>query len=126
MELYYAWRLRAFRLLGEWGRADQAPILRRALIHARELQQTEPSETKCIWHSYQDELVDALGCLEAFGVLTPVTLPKECQQQWMVRLACGSLKARQRYGDLLTQIQINEALNREIAHVRTEIRLVGT
>ena len=32
-------------------------------------------------------------------------------------LACGSLQAQSRYGDLLTQVQINETLREEIAQV---------
>jgi hypothetical protein len=113
--LYHAWRLKVASLLGEWGHTDQVPILRLALIRAWELEQAEPPETRYIWHPYQDELIYALGRLEAFGVLTHLTLPKERQQLWMVLLACGSLQARQHYGDLLTQIQINQTLKMEVA-----------
>ncbi len=115
--LYHAWRLKVAALLGDWGRPDQAPVLRHALARAWELEQAEPPEIKHIWHSYQDELVYALGRLETFGVLTGLTLPEERQRLWTVLLACGSLQARQRYGDLLTQIQINEQLRREIVQV---------
>lgn len=115
--IYHAWRRKAAALLGEWGRSDQIPVLRHALARSWELEQTEKSEIKQIWHSYQNELVYALGRLEAFGVLGDLALPPDRWQAWTILLACGSLQARQRYGDLPTQVQINEALKKEITQV---------
>ncbi|TMC20258.1 MAG: hypothetical protein E6J34_13285 [Chloroflexi bacterium] len=59
----------------------------------------------------------AVGCLGAFGAFTGFALPATRLRLWIVTLACGSLQARTRYGDLLTQIQINLALQEEVAHV---------
>lgn len=115
--LYHAWRLKVAALFGEWGLRDQVPVLRHALLRAWELEQAEQPETCHIWHPYQDELVYALGRLEAFGVLIGMAIPKRRQRLWAVLLACGSLQARRRYGDLLTHVQINETLKMEIAQV---------
>lgn len=115
--LYHFWRMKAAALLADWGRKEVIPALRQALDKAWKLEQADTIDRKHVWHDYQDELVYALGRLEAFGVLTGFSLPLPRLQFWMVLLACGSLQARSRYGDLLTQVQINETLKGEIAQV---------
>src|SRR5260221_6528541 len=115
--LYHSWRMRAAYLLGEWGRKDLVPALRQALDTAWKLEQADTIDRKHVWHDYQDELIYALGRLEAFGALVGFSLPVLRLQFWIVLLACGSLRAQSRYGDLLTQVQINETLREEIAQV---------
>ena len=115
--LYHSWRMRAASLLGEWGRKDLVPALRQAFDTAWKLEQADTIDRKHVWHDYQDELVYALGRLEAFGALVGFSLPAARLQFWIVLLACGSLQARSRYGDLLTQVQINETLRGEIVQV---------
>ncbi len=115
--LYHSWRIRAAYLLGEWGRKDLVPALRQALDIAWKLEQADTIDRKHVWHDYQDELIYALGRLEAFGALVGFSLPAPRLQLWIVLLACGSLQAQSRYGDLLTQMQINETLKKEIAQV---------
>jgi hypothetical protein len=115
--LYHSWRIRAAYLLGEWGRTDLIPALRQALDKAWRFEQADTIDRKHAWHDYQDELVYALGRLEAFGALVGFSLPAPRLQFWIVILACGSLQAQSRYGDLLTQVQINETLKEEIAQV---------
>lgn len=115
--LYHSWRIRAAYLLGEWGRKDLVPALRQALGKAWRLEQVDIIDRKHVWHDYQDELVYALGRLEAFGSLSGFPLPASRLQFWIVTVTCGSLQARSRYGDLLTQIQTNEALKNEVAQV---------
>lgn len=109
--------MRAACLLGEWGRKDPVPALRQAFDTAWRLEQADTIDRKHVWHDYQDELIYALGRLEAFGALVGFPLPVLRLQFWIVLLACGSLQARSRYGDLLTQVQINEPLREEIAQV---------
>lgn len=114
--LYNFWRLKTVALLSEWGQDDVIPVLRQALINAWTLEQAEQQpEVQQVWHPYQDALTYALGRLEAFGALTNLVLPASHFHRWTVTLTCGSLKARQRYGDLLTQVQINPTLREEIA-----------
>jgi hypothetical protein len=115
--LYHSWRIRAAYLLGEWGRKDVIPALRQALDRAWRLEQADIIDRKHAWHDYQDELVYALGRLEALGALVGFSVPVPRLQFWVVILACGSLQAQSRYGDLLTQVQINETLKEEIAQV---------
>jgi len=115
--LYHSWRLRAAYLLGEWGRRDLIPALRQALDKAWRLEQADTIDRKHVWHAYQDELVYALGRLGAFGALAGFSLPPSRLQFWIVLLACGSLQARTRYGDLLTQMQIDQTLKEEVALV---------
>ncbi len=115
--LYHYWRIRAAFLLGEWGRKDLVPALREAFDTAWKLEQADIIDRKHVWHDYQDELVYALGRLEAFGALVGFSLPVPRLQLWVVLLACGSLQARSRYGNLLTQVQINQTLREEIARV---------
>jgi len=115
--LYHSWRMRAASLLADWGRKDVIPALRQALDKAWRLEQADTIDRKHVWHDYQDELVYALGRLEAFGALVGFSLPAPRLQFWVVLLACGSLQAQSRYGDLLTQVQINETLKGEIAQV---------
>lgn len=115
--LYHFWRMKAASLLADWGRKETIPALRQALDTAWKLEQADTIDRKHVWHDYQDELVYAFGRLEAFGVLTGFSLPPPRLQFWMVLLACGSLQAQSRYGDLLTQVQINETLKAEIAQV---------
>lgn len=115
--LYNFWRLKTVALLSEWGQDDVIPVLRQALINAWTLEQAERPEIQQVWHPYQDALAYALGHLEAFGALTNLVLPTSHLHRWTVTLICGSLQARQRYGDLLTQIQINTTLKEEIARV---------
>lgn len=115
--LYHAWRIRAASLLGEWGRKDLIPTLRNAFDKAWRLEQADIIDRKHVWHEYQDELIYAFGRLEAFGVLAGFIFPVARLQFWLVLLAAGSLQARSRYGDLLTQLQINEPLKKEIAQV---------
>lgn len=115
--LYHSWRIRVAALFGEWGRKDVVPALRQALDTAWKLEQADTIDRKHVWHDYQDELVYALGRLEAFGALAGFALPDARLQFWMVLLACGALQAWSRYGDLLTQVQINESLKQEIAQV---------
>lgn len=115
--LYHYWRIKAAYLLGEWGRKDLVPALREAFETAWKLEQADIIDRKHVWHDYQDELVYALGRLDAFGALVGFALPVPRLQMWVVLLACGSLQARSRYGDLLTQVQINETLKQEIAQV---------
>ncbi len=115
--LYHSWRIRAAYLLGEWGRKDLIPALRQALDNAWRLELADTIDRKHVWHDYQDELVYALGRLEAFGAFVGFSLPVPRLQFWVVMLACGSLQARSRYGDLLSQVQINEILKEEIAQV---------
>jgi hypothetical protein len=78
---------------------------------------TDAVDRKNVWHDYQDELVYALGRLEAFGALIGFSLPAPRLQFWVVLLACGSLQAQSRYGDLLKQVQINATLKEEIAQM---------
>jgi hypothetical protein len=115
--LYHAWRIRTASLLGEWGRKDMVPAIRKAFGKAWKLEQADIIDRKHVWHEYQDELIYALGRLEAFGSLVGFTLPEARLRFWLVLLAAGSLQARNRYGDFLTQIQINETLQHEIAQV---------
>lgn len=115
--LYHFWRMKATSLLADWGRRDVIPALRQALDTAWRLEQADTIDRKHVWHDYQDELVYALGRLEAFGILVGFSLPVARLQFWMILLACGFLQARSRYGDLLTQVQINETLKKEIAQV---------
>jgi hypothetical protein len=115
--LYHSWRIRAASLLGEWGRKDLAPALRQALDTAWKLEQADIVDRKHVWHDYQDALLYALGQLEAFGALAGFSVPESRQWFWIVTLVCGSLQARSRYGDLLTEIQTNETLKEEIAQV---------
>ena len=115
--VYHSWRIRAAFLLGEWGRKDLVPTLREAFDTAWKLEQADTIDRKHVWHDYQDELIYALGRLEAFGALVGFSLPVPRLQFWVVLLACGSLQARSRYGDLLAQVQINKTLREEIAQV---------
>jgi hypothetical protein len=118
--LYHSWRIRAAYLLGKWGRKDLIPALRQALDKAWRLEQADTIDRKHVWHDYQDELVYALRRLEAFGTLVGFSVPLPRLQFWVVILACGSLQAQSRYGDLLTHVQINETLKQEIAQVLEE------
>lgn len=113
--LYHFWRSKAVALLGNWGRGDLAPALRQALIKVWAIEQVEQGKRKQVWHGYQDELVYALGRLEAFGALTGLDIPAARLRLWMITLACGTLQARVRYGDILTQIQIQQKLKDEVA-----------
>jgi hypothetical protein len=115
--LYHSWRIKVAALLGEWGRTDLVPILRQALQKSWTIEQADITAHKQVWHSYEDELVYALGQLEAFGALTGLPLPSSRLHLWMVMLSCGFLRARTRYGDLLTQVQINVALQGEITRI---------
>jgi hypothetical protein len=115
--LYHFWRMKAASLLGEWERSDLAPILRHALDKAWRIEQADQADRKHVWHSYQDELVYALGRLEAFGALAGFSLPIPRLQVWIVLLSCGSLQARMHYGDLLTQMQMNQELKEKVAKV---------
>lgn len=115
--LYHYWRIKAAFLLGEWGRKDLVPALREAFETAWKLEQADIIDRKHVWHDYQDALVYALGRLEAFGALVGFSLPAPRLQLWVVFLTCGSLQAQSRYGDLLTQVQLNETLREEIAQV---------
>lgn len=115
--LYQFWRIKAVSLLGAWQRDDLAPVLRRALVKSWELEQADTIDRKQVWHPYQDELVYNLGRLGAFGSLTSFALPAPRLHLWLVMLSCGSLQARTRYGDLLTQLQINATLQQEVTHV---------
>lgn len=114
---YNFWRLKTVALLSEWGRDDVIPVFRRALITAWTLEQAEQPEIKHVWHAYQDALTYALGRLEAFGTLTNMIIPMSHLYRWTVTLVCGSLQARERFGDLLTQVQTNSTLKEEIAQV---------
>jgi len=115
--LYHFWRMKVAALLGEWGRKDSIPALRQALETTWKLEQADTIDRKHVWHDYQDELVYALGRLEAFGALVGFTLPLQRLQFWMVLFVCGVLQAKSRYGDLLTQVQIDRTLRSEIADV---------
>lgn len=115
--LYHFWHIKTAFLLGEWQRSDLAPILRQALEKIWGIEQADLPDHKQIWHTYQDELVYALGRMGAFGALIGFSLPVSRLHLWMVTLSCGSLQARTRYGDLLTQLQINQELKEEVAHV---------
>jgi hypothetical protein len=115
--LYNFWRLKTVALLSEWGHDDVIPVFRRALITAWTLEQAEQSEIKHVWHPYQDALTYALGRLEAFGALTNIIIPTSHLHRWTVTLVCGSLQARERFGDLLSQVQTNSTLKEEIAQV---------
>lgn len=115
---YHFWRIKAVSLLGEWGRRELVPVLHRALEKAWDIEQQilQPAH-KQAFHSYQDELAYALGRLGAFGALTDLGLPTARLQLEMVHLACGAIQAQTRYGDLLTQLQINRTLKEEVAQV---------
>jgi hypothetical protein len=115
--LYNFWRLKTVALLSEWGQDRVVPALRRALINSWALEQAEQPEAKHVWHPYQDALAYALGRLEAFGALTNIVLPTSHLHRWVVTLICGSLQARERFGDLLTQVQVNTTLKEEIAQI---------
>lgn len=115
--LYHFWRIKIAHLFGEWGRSDLAPVLRHGLEKSWNIEQAEQPDHKQVWHAYQDELVYALGRLGAFGALAGFSFPEPRFRLWMVTLSCGSLQARHRYGDLLTQLQINEELKAEVAQV---------
>lgn len=78
------------------------------------IEQTEQGKQRQVWHGYQDELVYALGRLEAFGALTGLDVPATRLRLWMTTLICGTLQARVRYGDILTQIQIQQKLRDEV------------
>jgi hypothetical protein len=115
--LYNFWRIKAVSLLAAWGRNKVVPVLRQALVKGWEFEQVEQNKRKQIWHPYQDELVYALGQLGAFGVLSDISFPSAPLHLWIVTLACGSLQARTHYGDVLTQIQINQTLKDAVAQV---------
>lgn len=115
--LYNYWRLHTVHLLNEWKHDDIVTVLRRALLNAWKLEEAEQPEIKDIWYPYQDTLTYALGSLEVFGALTNIILPIAHLHRWTVTLVCGSLQARQRHGDLLSQIQTNDALKSDIAQV---------
>jgi hypothetical protein len=114
---YHFWRIKAAALLGAWGRGDLAPVLRHALEKVWRIEQADQVDRRHVWHSYQDELVYALGRLEAFGALTGFSLPPSRLHRWLVLLACGSIQAREHYGDLLTQLQVNQELKEKVAQV---------
>ena len=115
--LYHYWRIKIVSLLGEWERREFAPLLRNALVKSWKIEQVDQADRKQVWHPYQDEIAYALGRLHVFGALTGVSLPTARLQLTVVTLACGSLQARTRYGDVLTQIQVNQALQKEVAQV---------
>ncbi len=114
--LYHFWRMKAVALLGDWERSDLAPVLRQALTRGWEFEQADQGKRKQVWHAYQDELLYALGRLGAFGALSGLTFSPSCLCLWIIVLCCGSLQARTRYGDLLTQMQISQELKDEVAH----------
>lgn len=111
------WRIKAAALLGAWGRGDLAPALRHTLEKVWRIEQADQVERRHVWQSYQDELVYALGRMEAFGALTGFSLPRTRLQLWLVLLACGSIQAREHDGDLLTQLQVNQEVKRKVARV---------
>ncbi len=115
--LYHFWRIKAVSLLGAWEQSNLTPILRQALDKAWRFEQADQADRKHVWHSYQDELIYALGRLEAFGALSGFSLPTARLQLWRVILSCGSLQARMHYGDLLTQMQMNQELKERVAKV---------
>lgn len=115
--LYHYWRIKIVSLLGEWERKEFAPALRNALVKSWKFEQVDQADRKQVWHSYQDEIAYALGRFHSFGALTGVSLPGARLHFTMVTLACGSLQARTRYGDVLTQLQINQTLQDEVAQV---------
>lgn len=115
--IYHFWRITIASLFGEWERSDLAPVLRQALRKSWSIEHAEQPDHKQVWHPYQDELVYALGRLHISGALTGFSLPMSRLHLWMVILSCGSLQARARYGDLLTQLQINQALKKEVAQL---------
>ncbi len=55
--------------------------------------------------------------MEAFGALTGFSLPRPRLQLWLVLLASGSIQAREHYGDLLTQLQVNQEVKEKVAQV---------
>ena len=114
--LYHFWRMKAVALLGEWEQSDLAPVLRQALAKGWEFEQDEQGKRKQVWHAYQDELVYALGRVGAFGAFSELTISPSRLRLWLIVVCCGSLQARTRYGDLLTQLQINQELKDEVAH----------
>jgi hypothetical protein len=113
--LYHSWRMKAVALLGDWERNNLAPVLRQALTKGWEFEQAEQGKRKQVWHAYQDELVYALGREGAFGAFSRLTVSPSRLHFWVVILCCGSLQARTRYGDVLTQLQINQELKDEVA-----------
>ena len=113
--LYHFWRMKAVALLGDWERNDLAPVLRQALTKAWEFEQADQGKRKQVWHAYQDELVYVLGRLGTFGAFSGLTFSPSRLHFWIIVLCCGSLQARARYGDVLTQIQINQELKDEVA-----------
>lgn len=115
--LYHSWRMKIVNILGEWNRSETIPVLRHALIKSWEFEQHEQPARKHVWHSYQDELLYALGRSGAFGAITDFSLPASRLQLWMVFVSCGSLQSRTRYGDILTQMQMNLALQHEVTGV---------
>lgn len=115
--LYHFWRMKAVNVLGNWNHREIVPALHEALTKSWEIEQEEQPMLKHIWHPYQDELLYALGRKGAFGVLTGFSLPSARRRIWMILLSCGFLRTRTRYGELLTQIQINSKLQQEVAGI---------
>ena len=115
--LYHFWRMKAVALLGDWERNELAPVLRQALAKGLEFEQAEQGKRKQVWHAYQDELVYALGRRGAFGAFSGFTISPSRLRLWIIVLCCGSLQTRTRYGDVLTQIQVNQELKDEVAHM---------
>lgn len=115
--LYHFWRIKIVALLGEWGRKESAPTLRYALSKSWNIEQVDHIDRRQIWYPFQDELAYALGRLSSFGALTGLSVPTARLHLWVVTMVCGSLRARTRYGDLLTQLQINQAFQDEVAQI---------
>lgn len=83
------WRPYLARLLGEWGRREAVVPLRQALLATLELSDE-------IWDDHDlaeftDEVVFALGRLQAIGALTAIQATPTQLDQWRIHLCVGSL-----------------------------------
>jgi hypothetical protein len=83
------WRPYLARLLGEWGHPEAVAPLRQALVTVLDLSEEE-------WDHYDlaeftDEVVFALGRLQAIGVLTGIQAPTAQIDLWRIHMCVGSL-----------------------------------
>jgi hypothetical protein len=102
---YRGWRFFAPLILGAWGKPEAIPGLRGALRAAMGVESALPAppdesarytsySEREDWVRYQDELVYALGRLDAFGALTGVEGTEARLDLWRVHLVMGHLHGR--------------------------------
>lgn len=114
------WRPYIARLLGEWGRLEAVAPLRQALDTVLGL--SEESWYSLDLGDFTDEVVFALGRLQALGALTGLRAPIARIDRWRIHLSVGSMFGRYAMlpqGTLQMSDQPSEALQALLTMLET-------